>query len=123
MAAVALDWVEVDTYEYLEDDEDCMYWLYDGYVHLHTGKSVQTINAGSGYHSLLGDFAKILDKTKKKSSCQKPVIKAGGSGATLLRIDNKNLSILMDHDQSLAESIRSLLVKAMTEKLNALVEA
>jgi hypothetical protein len=29
----------------------------------------------------------------------------------------------MEHDPSLAESIRSLLVKGMTEKLNALVEA
>jgi hypothetical protein len=123
MSAVALDWVEVDTYEYLENDEDCMYWLYDGYVHLHTGKKVQTINAGSGYHSLLGDFGKLLDKTKNESNRQKPVIKAGGSGATLLRIDNNKLRTLMEHDHSLAESIRSLLVKGMTEKLNALAEA
>jgi hypothetical protein len=123
MAAVALDWIEVDTYEDLEDDVDCMYWLYDGYVHLHAGKNVQTINSGSGYHSLLGDFAQLLDKTKKNSNRQKPVVKAGGSGATLLRIDTKKLSMLMDHDQSLAESIRSLLVKGMTEKLSALVEA
>lgn len=35
MAAVALDWVQVDPYECVEDDEDSMYWLYDGYVHVH----------------------------------------------------------------------------------------
>jgi hypothetical protein len=123
MAAVALDWVQIDSYEYVEDDENCMYWLYDGNVHLHTGKNVQTITAGSRYDSLLGDFASLLHKNEKNSDKQNPLIKAGGSGATLLRIDTNKLNFLMEHDPSLAESIRSLLVKGMTEKLNALVEA
>jgi hypothetical protein len=123
MVAVALDWVQVDPYEYVEDDENCMYWLYDGYVHLQTGKNIQTITAGSGYNSLLGDFASLLHKNEKNSDKQNPLIKAGGSGATLLRIDTQRLNMLMDHDPSLAESIRTLLVKGMSEKLSAFVEA
>jgi hypothetical protein len=123
MAAVSLDWVQLDPYEYVEDDEDCMYWLYDGYVHLHAGKNVQRITARSGYNSLLGDFSSLLHENEKKSVKQKPLIKVGSSGATLLRIDTQKLSTLMKHDQSLAESIRSLLVKGMTKKLSAFVEA
>jgi hypothetical protein len=123
MAAVALDWVQLDPYEYVEDDEDCMYWLYDGYVHLHAGKNGQRITARSGYNSLLGDFSSLLHENEKKLVKQKPLIKVGSSGATLLRIDTQKLSTLMKHDQSLAESIRSLLVKGMTEKLSAFVEA
>ena len=123
MAAIALDWVQLDPFEHLEDDDACMYWLYDGYVHWHTGKNVQTITAGSGYNSLLGDFSSLLHENEKKSDKQNPLIKVGGSGATLLRIDTQKLSMLMKHDPSLAESIRSLLVRGMTEKLSAFAEA
>ena len=87
MAAVALDWVQVDPYECVEGDEDSMYWLYDGYVHVHTGKNIQMITATSRYNSFLGDFESLLHENEKNLDKQYLLIKVGGSGGTLLRID------------------------------------
>jgi hypothetical protein len=119
MAAVALDWVQIEPYQLVTDNnnnDDFMYWIYTGNVQLFHDKHVQMISARSGYHSLLGDLSALLESKTKKSDKPKRTIQAGGSGATLLRIDTQKLSMLMNHDPKLRESIRCLLVKSMTEK-------
>jgi len=126
MKSVALDWVQVDPHHYVteKNDEEYMYWLYSGDVQLRLGKSVQNVTAGSGHIGLLGElrFAKLLDKRNTLAEqTPSPAIQAGGTGATLVRIHVKKLKMLMDQDEELAESIRSLLVKGMHEKLSALM--
>lgn len=125
MVAVALDFVEVEPRQYIQeqdDSKDYMYWLYSGNAQVRGDKYVQSVTAGSGYNGFLGEikFAQLLDIEEKETTC--PEIQAGGTGATLVRIDVEKLKMLMDQDPQLSESIRSLLVKGMHEKLSALMD-
>jgi len=94
--------------------------------------------------ALMGEmsFARRLDnrkgttssgKNKKKNgtpkgdslpstSFPKTTTKAGGpTGATLLRINTSKLTMLMDNDEQLAQSIRCLFMTEMQEKVSALL--
>lgn len=133
MVAVALDWVQLEPHEYIREtnDDKYMYMLYSGDTQLRcptTGKSVQNITAStSGYSGLLGELklAQLLDfdkSSQQEEATIDPTIQAGGTGATLLRINIKKLKMLMDQDTELSESIKSLLVKGMHEKLSALMK-
>ena len=127
MSAVAFDWVQVEPYQEVDDEPEFMYWLHGGDAQVQcAGKNIQNVTAGSAYHGLIGEmrFAQVLEQknTEGESRSKPTTIRAGGSGATLLRINTKKLSMLMDHDKGLAESIRSLLVKGMREKLSALMD-
>jgi hypothetical protein len=52
-------------------------------------------------------------------SYPRTTVKAGDTGATLLRIHTSNLVMLMDHDVELAHAVRSLLFQGMHDKLAA----
>lgn len=136
MAAYALDWVDVEPGVVVTSDEihehdsgkgndnssSYVYWLYRGDVQVHSnGQSLLNMTQG-----LLGErnLARLLEKSQKQSdagSYPKTTIQAGAAGATLLRIHTSKLTMLMKHDQELAQSIRSLLVKGMEDKLTALM--
>lgn len=50
-------------------------------------------------------------------------VKAGSSGATVLRIHNPNLSMLMSTDQELTKCMRTLVLQGMQDKLSAQLKA
>lgn len=127
MVATSLDWIQLEPHQELSDkDQDkYMYWLYSGsaQLHGHDGKFVSNVTCGSGYNGLMGElqFAQLLDSSSNVETPPTPKIKAGGTGATMIRINNRKLKDLMDQDEELSESIKSLLVKGMHEKLSALM--
>ena len=55
-------------------------------------------------------------------SYPRTTVKAGDSGATLLRIHTSNLVMLMDQDVDLAHSVQSLLFHGMHARLAARLE-
>lgn len=115
-----------------------------------TVQHVVASSSSSGQLSILGelDFARHLQerkqskKTKNKQDEQATKngdedtssttdhhqattaskIKAGPSGATLLRIDTAKLLNLMDDDDQLADGIRSIIFAGMQEKLAQVME-
>jgi hypothetical protein len=131
---------EMEKVEYL-------YWMYNGDVvlsfkgsHLYhiersNGKSIEDPSAVG----FLADmrFLYKLDHRKRKEmerkgvypvhtqSMQYPMatIKIGEKETTLMRINSKILLELMDHDEQLALSIRSLLLKSLQRKVGHLLNA
>ena len=110
---------------------------------------VASSSSSSSQLSILGelDFARQLHERKKKSkktnsknkaqqedeqsnideasidqASPPSKIKAGPAGATLLRIDAAKLLKLMDEDDQLADSIRSIIFAGMQEKLTKVME-
>jgi len=112
--------------------------------------AVASSSSSSSQLSILGelDFARQLQERKKKSkktnskskaqqedeqssigeasihhqASPPSKIKAGPAGATLLRIDAAKLHKLMDEDDQLADSIRSIIFAGMQEKLTKVME-
>jgi hypothetical protein len=66
------------------------------------------------------DKDRIVSTTTK--TYRRTTVKAGDTGATLLRIHTSNLVMLMDQDVDLAHSVRSLLFQGMHAKLAARLE-
>jgi hypothetical protein len=138
----AMEWITVEPNVCITSDEhnsstaaeqDYVYVLYRGDVQVTSaGQSLMNLTQG-----LLGErhLSKSLERSSKNksknssngeavsssSSYPKTTICAGDKGATLLRIQTSKLTTLMDHDPELAQSIRSLLMKGMEEKLNTLL--
>eukprot|EP00521_Asterionellopsis_glacialis_P001874 CAMPEP_0195248816 /NCGR_PEP_ID=MMETSP0706-20130129/1755_1 /TAXON_ID=33640 /ORGANISM="Asterionellopsis glacialis, Strain CCMP134" /LENGTH=176 /DNA_ID=CAMNT_0040300519 /DNA_START=106 /DNA_END=636 /DNA_ORIENTATION=+ len=124
-----------------------IFWLYKGEAHVQSeGKHLHTVTQDLPPRTLnpmtiLGemDYARSLDKRdnrglkkKENASCivgdsiagrsesllfAKTTIEAGPSGATLLRIDTSKLTILMNNDAQMAQSVRCLFMIEMQEKL------
>lgn len=125
MAAVALDWIQVDGGTIIMSEEmsnpslqDYFFFLYEGSVSIHSqGEDLIEVTTPS----LLGEiqFARKLDGELEETDFPKTTIKAGVQGATLLRIHSSKLVNLMKNDDKLAKSIRSLIFKAMQEKLSS----
>ena len=125
------------------DADGHVYWLQKGEAELIINDItiqhvVASSSSSSGQLSILGEleFARQLQQRKasKKGgssiedsstthqvspSCK---IKAGPNGATLLRIDATKLLKLMDEDDQLADSIRSIIFAGMQEKLTRVME-
>ena len=125
MAAVALDWIQVDGGTIIMSEEmpnpglqDYFFFLYEGSVSIHSqGEDLIEVTIPS----LLGEiqFARMLDGELEETDFPKMTVKAGVQGATLLRIHSSKLVNLMKNDDKLAKSIRSLIFKAMQEKLSS----
>jgi hypothetical protein len=62
------------------------------------------------------------EETTTTKSYPRTTVKAGDTGATLLRIHTSNLIMLMDQDLDLAHAVRSLLFQGMHAKLAARLE-
>lgn len=145
LSVCALDWITVEEGELVTTDEktnndttrddDHLYWLYSGNVRVESNGTTLynvnrhgTENAGRG---LLGEGRLLRRMERRKSSKKNAPEKSAAashyprttvranSKSTLLRIHMPNLKILMDNDQTLADSIRTLLFQGMEAKLNA----
>jgi hypothetical protein len=138
MSFCALDWIEVGPRQVITSDEDSedeyFYWLYSGdAVVENKGKVLYTVTRRNGransHDAGLGVFGEAqllrkLDKNRKRTKdYPRTTVEAGPSGASLLRIHTANLSMLMDADQDMAHSIRTLLFQSMQDKLAAQYEA
>jgi hypothetical protein len=141
LSVKAIEWMEVDPDTIVQSDENknrggnnddnYMYWLYGGTVQVHSqGQVLQTVTRQSHNKmggGLLGDlrFASELNDDDNEvddfstEEYPKTTLKAGLSGATLLRINTSKLKKLMKNDASLAKSIRRLIIKGIQDKLMA----
>jgi hypothetical protein len=136
LATMALEWNTMDPHDTIDSNSTSIYWLYSGEVDVlnSNGRLVQTVsrvkqglNPANAARCLLGEaiFIQRLETTKHKryetvSPISTTTLKAGLSGAKLLRIDTNKLTFLMEHDEHLAKAIRRLLVKSMHDKLCSL---
>jgi hypothetical protein len=131
IAAVVIDWINIDGGEIISSEEsppncarqECFFIVHKGSATVLCQGQVleQAISP-----SLLGEmrFARQLDgheeSTNDYDDLPRMTITAGDEGATLLRIQSSKLLELMQKDKKLANSIRSLIVKGMQDKLVAL---
>jgi hypothetical protein len=138
LSSVALEWTEVNPGAIITTDEESselgvdvhkkLYWLYSGDVDIQSkGEILQSIAPKSAH--LLGDlsiFAPTSTSTSSTSSKNhqdfpKTTAKAGSKGATLLRIDTKQLKKLMKNDAKLDNAVRNMLFDGMQERIASLL--
>eukprot|EP00541_Cyclophora_tenuis_P003521 CAMPEP_0116561714 /NCGR_PEP_ID=MMETSP0397-20121206/11738_1 /TAXON_ID=216820 /ORGANISM="Cyclophora tenuis, Strain ECT3854" /LENGTH=281 /DNA_ID=CAMNT_0004087891 /DNA_START=661 /DNA_END=1506 /DNA_ORIENTATION=- len=160
LLATCVDWEDLEPGRVLEcesefdkpdergNNDDYLYWLYDGEVTAsYGGLFVTTIKRTEGKNiddpsavGLLADmrFLYKLDlqnRAKRKASKKErydPVdvvrypmatIKVGSRGARVMRINSAKLLDLMEHDEQLAASIRALLLKSLQRKVGLLLRS
>ena len=146
MTAVCMDWVTVGPNEVICDSgSDYVYWLYKGEIVAQDETKQSTLfnitrradcpasfkqDVGKGLFGeehLIDDVEKFGSRKKKpkvQTTTDVPrnethTVRAGPSGATLLRIHRPNLKVLMKSDEELTESIRTLVLYGMRDKLKA----
>ena len=133
-----MDWITVEdgttvtTDAATLDEDEYMYWLYSGSVQVErdnrTLYNMSRNGTATRQHAgqfLLGE-GRLLRRMQKMQQQNHPVdqsvttVRSSGPSTTLLRIHTKRLKLLMDHqDQSLADSIRTLVFSGMEAKWNA----
>lgn len=127
-----------------EDGGDCIFLLHKGDAEVKmNGKTIQRVSRNADRRGVcfLGniEFAENLQKNHQvhntedalrmrdplvgQRQSQQADFVAGPSGATLLRINNAKLLELMNDDEQIASSMRSIIFAGMQEKLSALLES
>mmetsp|Transcript_1390 Transcript_1390/g.1943 ORF Transcript_1390/g.1943 Transcript_1390/m.1943 type:complete len:301 (-) Transcript_1390:245-1147(-) len=136
LKALAFEWVDVHPGQIITSDEKSfvdqnIYYLYSGEVNVESeGKHLHSINQECmaprlndvQSMTLFGELrfvCRLYNSYHGISSLSyaKTTTKVGPKGATLLRVDTSKLTMLMDNDANLAQSIRCLLMNGMQDKL------
>jgi len=150
LSVSAFDWVTVAPGQIIiseedltndESDNSSIYWLYIGQVLVESkGKLLIQVtrpraprlnDITAGGMGLFGEMRlaeSIHNHNKKQDNDDQntyphATVRAGETGATLLRINTHKLKYMMAHDSHLADSILRLLLSSMQDKLNAVIAA
>ena len=136
MKALALEWVEIQPGQIITSDEQSsldenIYFLYSGEANVESeGKHLHTVTQECMSPRLndvqsmtplgeMGFVRRLYNSHQRENSTasKRTTTKAGPNGATLLQIDTSKLTMLMDNDSNLAQSIQCLLINGMQNKL------
>lgn len=131
LSVFALDWMNVTVGDVVEQDEDCVYWLFDGNVQVETpgqpsySVARQKKQRATGYGETLIGERRLLDHVgaKKKATDgnndESSFLRVLSAEATVLRINIPGLKELMKNDSDLESAIRSLLFQSMDAKVSS----